>query len=169
MSPITDSDTAMGVARTLSGRFNRPRSSDPQEGGALLSRAIARAKQGDPSAFHFLYVRYADDVFGCAQSIVRNRHDAEDITYTVFVKLIALLGKYEEREVSFAAWILQVTRNAALDHVRSRRQTPFEQVRTSDEGHDQTGFERFSTLKAVRAAEPLAGAGGEIQRDSPSR
>ena len=30
----------------------------------LVTRAVARAKAGDMSAIHFLYVRFADDVFG---------------------------------------------------------------------------------------------------------
>ena len=29
--------------------------------------------------------------------------------------------KYEQREVPFSAWILRVARNAALDHLRARR------------------------------------------------
>ena len=45
------------------------------------------------------------------------------------------------------AWILRVARNAALDHLRARRQIPFEEIRTSDEGHEQIGFDRWQCLK----------------------
>ena len=48
------------------------------------------------------------------------------------------IQKYEEREVLFAAWILRVARNAALDHVRSRRQIPVEEVRINEDGHEDT-------------------------------
>jgi RNA polymerase sigma-70 factor, ECF subfamily len=156
MSATTDSDIggSMGVEDPLTGRLTRPAAADLQEDGALLSRAIARAKQGDRSAVHFLYVRYADDVLAYAQSIVRNRHDAEDVTHTVFAKLITVIGKYQQREVPFSAWILRVARNAALDHVRGRRQIPFEEVRSSDDGHEQIGFERSSALKAALARLP---------------
>jgi RNA polymerase sigma-70 factor, ECF subfamily len=149
MSPSTDSASSdpMGAEDPLSAHFTRPNASDLQDDGALLSRAIARAKEGDQSAVHFLYVRYADDVQGYAQSIVRNRHDAEDVTHIVFAKLLTAIGKYEQRDVPFSAWILRVARNAALDHVRSRRQIPVEEVRTSDEGHEQVGFECSQALK----------------------
>ena len=90
----------------------------------LLKRAIARAKEGDPSALDFLYVRYADDVCGYVQSIVRDRHEAEDITQTLFSKLLTKIRRYEQREVPFSAWILRVARNASLDHLRSRRMVP---------------------------------------------
>src|SRR5918996_3629904 len=115
----------------------------------LLQRAIAATKAGDTSALHFLYVRFADDVRGYVQSIVRDPHDAEDITQNVFAKLMRAILKYEQREVPFAAWILRVARNAALDHMRARRQIPFEEVRTSDEGHDQVGFERFQSIRVA--------------------
>jgi RNA polymerase sigma-70 factor, ECF subfamily len=113
----------------------------------LLTQAIASAKEGDTSALHFLYVRFADDVCGYVGSIVRNADDAEDITQNVFAKLMTAIQKYEPRDVPFAAWILRVSRNAALDHLRARRQIPFEEVRTDDHGHEQLGFERSHALR----------------------
>jgi RNA polymerase sigma-70 factor (ECF subfamily) len=113
----------------------------------LVRRAVVALKQGDRSALHFLYVRYADDVRGFVRSIVRDEHEAEDITHNVFAKLIRAIHRYEPREVPFAAWILRVARNAALDHLRARRQIPFEEVRTTDEGHEQVGFDRSQSLR----------------------
>ena len=88
------------------------------------------------------------------QSIVRNRHDAEDVTQEVFAKLMRAIQKYEEREVPFAAWIIRVARNAALDHVRARRQIPVEEVRVSENGHEQTSFETLYLFKRALAALP---------------
>ena len=122
----------------------------------LERRAIAAAKAGQWDALHYLYSRYADDVRGFVQSIVRNRHDAEDVTQEVFAKLMRAIQKYEEREVPFAAWILRVARNAALDHVRARRQIPVEEVRIADDGHEQTSFEYSRALKTALAGLPEA-------------
>ncbi|MET0206820.1 MAG: RNA polymerase sigma factor [Thermoleophilaceae bacterium] len=112
-----------------------------------MRRAVIALKQGDRSALHFLYVRYADDVRSFVRSIVRDEHEAEDITHNVFAKLITAIHRYEPREVPFAAWMLRVSRNAALDHLRARRQIPFEEVRTSDEGHEHVGFDRSRSLR----------------------
>ena len=131
------------------GRFLRVADPMADERDGMLGSAIARAKQGDTNALHFLYVRYADDVYGFVNSIVRDHHEAEDITQNLFAKLMRIIGKYEQREVPFSAWILRVARNAALDHMRARRQIPFEEVRTSDEGHEQVGFERFQSLRTA--------------------
>jgi len=120
----------------------------------VLARAIARAKEGDWDALHFLYVRYADDMYGYVLSIVRDTHEAEDITQNVFAKLMRVIGKYEQREVPFTAWILRVARNAALDHMRQRRQIPVEEVRTTDEAREQVGFERGQSLKTALESLP---------------
>jgi RNA polymerase sigma-70 factor, ECF subfamily len=126
-----------------------PRTTDRTNESPLVSQATARAKEGDMSALQFLYIRFADDVCGYVSSIVQNSHDAEDITQNVFLKLPTAIRKYEPRQVPFAAWILRVARNAALDHLRARRQIPFEEVRTDDGGHEQVGFERSQCLRAA--------------------
>lgn len=113
----------------------------------LVSEAALRAKAGDMSALHFLYVRFADDVYGYVMSIVRDHHAAEDITQNVFAKLMTAVQKYEPRDVPFAAWILRVSRNSALDYLRARRQIPVEEVRKDDEGDEQVGFERSTCLR----------------------
>jgi RNA polymerase sigma-70 factor, ECF subfamily len=120
----------------------------------LVYEAVALAKEGDMSALHFLYVRFADDVCAYVRSIVRDQHAAEDITQSVFTKLIKSIHKYERRDVPFAAWIIRVARNMALDHVRRSRQIPVEEVRTSDEGGEQVGFERAQSLRDALARLP---------------
>jgi RNA polymerase sigma-70 factor, ECF subfamily len=120
----------------------------------LVNNAIARAKEGDMTALHFLYVRFADDVYGYVRSIVRDPHDAEDVTQNVFAKLVTAIHKYEPREVPFAAWILRVSRNVAVDHLRARRQLPVEEVRTTDNGHEQVGFERAQCLRDALSGLP---------------
>jgi RNA polymerase sigma-70 factor (ECF subfamily) len=62
-------------------------------------------------------------------SIVRDSHAAADVTQNLFGRLMTTVQRYEAGEVSFAAWILLVARNAALDHLRACRQVPVEEVR----------------------------------------
>jgi RNA polymerase sigma-70 factor, ECF subfamily len=120
---------------------------NPSNDPDMVAQAVARAKEGDSNALQFLYVRFADDVCGYVRSIVRDSHEAEDITQNVFAKLMHAIHKYEQREVPFAAWILRVARNMTLDHMRARRQIPFEEVRTDDDGHEQVGFERSQCIR----------------------
>jgi len=130
---------------SASGRLAR---SDPRQApDELVYEAVARAKEGDMSALQFLYVRFADDVCAYVRSIVRDPHAAEDITQIVFTKLMTAIRKYERRDAPFVAWIIRVARNVALDHIRASRQIPLADVRTSDEGGEQVGFERALSLR----------------------
>jgi RNA polymerase sigma-70 factor (ECF subfamily) len=123
----------------------------PAGDSELVRRAVVELKRGDRSALQFLYVRYADEVSRYARSIVRDEHEAEDITHTVFAKLLAAIRHYEPRDVPFAAWIMRVARNAALDHLRARRQIPCEEIRTLDEGYElAAGYRSKSLCEAFR-------------------
>jgi RNA polymerase sigma-70 factor (ECF subfamily) len=113
----------------------------------LVREAVRRAQEGDMGALHFLYARYAADVRRYVESFLRDRHEAEDITQDVFVKLIRVIGKYEPREVPFAAWILRVARNAALDHMRASRTVPCEEVRVENEVDAQIAHQRGRDLR----------------------
>jgi RNA polymerase sigma-70 factor (ECF subfamily) len=120
----------------------------------LVQRAVEHAKKGDPEGIHFLYVRYAADVQRFVNSLVKDHHEAEDITQNLFAKLIKAINKYEPREVPFAAWIMRVARNAALDHLRARRALPTEEVRIADNGSAQVGLDRGRDLRQALAQLP---------------
>jgi RNA polymerase sigma-70 factor, ECF subfamily len=123
--------------------------------GALERSAIAAAKRGEWDAIHYLYVRYADDVLAYVRSILGDHHAAEDVTQNVFAKLMGAIQRYEERgAIPFAGWIMRVSRNAALDHLRARRQIPVEEVRTADPGDEGRELERRQCLKAALATLP---------------
>jgi RNA polymerase sigma-70 factor (ECF subfamily) len=108
---------------------------------------VIRAKAGDPEGLHYLYVRYADDVLRYITGLVRDHHEAEDITQNVFAKLMKAIKRYEERAVPFDAWILRVARNAALDHLRAKRSIPTEEVRLTDTGRAETALDRGQALR----------------------
>lgn len=102
------------------GCFRTKRTLDEENRPGEVARAVARAKQGDRQAIRFLYLRYADNVFGYARSIVRNEHDAEDIVQQVFTRMLTAIQGYEERSVPFSAWLLRIAHNMSIDHLRRR-------------------------------------------------
>jgi RNA polymerase sigma-70 factor (ECF subfamily) len=90
--------------------------------------AVARAKEGDQEALRFLYVTYSHNIYGYVRSVVRDDHEAEDVTQHVFAKLMTSLRKYDDRGIPFFAWLLRLARNVAIDHLRANRLTPTETV-----------------------------------------
>jgi RNA polymerase sigma-70 factor (ECF subfamily) len=122
----------MRYARTL--RLSNDSTAQPTGAGdVIVARAVARAKEGNADAIRYLYVRFASNVYGYARSIVRDDHEAEDITQQVFAKLMTAIHKYEQREVPFSAWILRMTHNLAIDHLRRMRMVPCEEVHAAND------------------------------------
>jgi RNA polymerase sigma-70 factor (ECF subfamily) len=116
----------------------------------LTRLAVERAKDGDEEALRFLYVRYSDNIYGYVRSIVRDDHEAEDVTQHVFAKLLTSIGKYSDRGVPFLAWLLRLARNVAIDHLRSNRSTPVEEVLS--QGGEQKLDEALEDAMTVREA-----------------
>ena len=149
---VTVLERPTSSAGVLEGRFRRSTSLDESDAcRRRVARAIARAKQGDREALRYLYVQYADNVYGYVASIVKDEHEAEDITQMVFAKLMTKLVKYEPRQVPFTSWLLRLAHNAALDHLRRRLPTPAEEVRSPDERVDGTSDDAQIVSQALAA------------------
>jgi RNA polymerase sigma-70 factor (ECF subfamily) len=117
----------------------------------LVDRAVTRAKAGDVDGIQFLYVRYRNDVYRFVRSIVGDEHDAEDVTQTVFLKLMCVIHRYKREAVPFAAWLIRVARNAAIDHLRERRPVPCEEIRASAPDPFDGNGQRLTDLKEAMA------------------
>jgi RNA polymerase sigma-70 factor (ECF subfamily) len=130
--------------------------SDSDRDRRQIDRAVAQAKAGDSEGIRFLYARFSSDVYRFVRSIVGDEHDAEDVTQTVFLKLICAIHRYKREAVPFAAWLIRVARNAAIDHLRERRAVPCEEIRTTTPDPQDGNAERLSDIK-----EAMAGVQGE--------
>ncbi len=91
-----------------------------EKAGAVedASRLIERVRARDADAFEALYDAYHRLVYGLALRVLADPSAAEDVTQAVFLKVWDSPALF--RGGSFGAWIARVTRNRALDVVRSR-------------------------------------------------
>ena len=81
---------------------------------------VRRAKAGDLAAFEALTVRHEQRVYSLAMRILRQEHDAEDVTQQAFLSALENLDGFRE-EASFATWLLRIATHAALKIIRKRR------------------------------------------------
>jgi RNA polymerase sigma-70 factor, ECF subfamily len=146
---ITEALTAAGTIgfRTRSGLDESP------ETASKTRLAVARAKEGDQEALRFLYVSYSNNIYGYVRSIVRDDHEAEDVTQHVFAKLMTAVIKYDDRGVPFFVWLLRLARNLAIDHMRANRLTPVETV-FDPKAASSADLDRAETVRAALAALP---------------
>jgi RNA polymerase sigma-70 factor (ECF subfamily) len=120
----------------------------------MVAPAVARAKAGDPDAIRYLYLRYSDNVYSYVRAILRDDHEAEDVTQHVFAKLMTVISQYEQRSTPFAGWILRLAHNAAIDHLRKRRRTtPAEEI-FGEEQHGDEDVERDACLRDALSTLP---------------
>jgi RNA polymerase sigma-70 factor, ECF subfamily len=144
---ISPAATAAGNRVTLAPLFAQgPGRVDDEVAWRRTRRAIARASAGDRDALRDLYVRYSGLVYRQVRAVVRDEHEAQDITQLVFIKLIRALPRYDERQGPFSAWLLRVARNLAIDQVRRRRPVPAEEVYALDAPCDDAAPDRAQAL-----------------------
>ncbi len=92
-------------------------------------RSIGRREVG---AFEALYDRYSRLVFSTAYRVLSDVHSAEDVVQDVFVRLWRNPDRYVEERGKFLGWLLSVTRNRAIDEVRSRGRRPLSESQIGD-------------------------------------
>jgi len=132
----------------------KPAPHESQRSKEMVLRAVARAKEGDQDAVRFLYLRYSGNVYAYVRGIVRADHDAEDVTQHVFAKLMTAIQSYERRSVPFLAWLLRMSHNAAIDHLRAKTPTPCAEVFGEDECDDYGVSERTTALRVAMETLP---------------
>ena len=77
--------------------------------------------------------QHSDRVFRLALRLTGNRHDAEDLTQEVFVRVFRSLHTYQPG--TFEGWLHRITTNLFLDMVRRRQRIRFEGL--AEDAHER--------------------------------
>ena len=120
----------------------------------LLARAL---QEGEERAFDELLRRHQGQVFAVAFSMTFNREDALDVTQDAFIKAYRKIGSWKPTG-SFQAWLLRLTTNQAIDHLRRNKRYGMRSA--GGAARSETGVERAAP--AVAETDRIAG-GAEIE------
>jgi len=88
---------------------------------------ITRAGQGDMAAFRDIYQRASGYVYTLAYRVVSTKHDAEEVTQDVFLKVYHSLASFKF-EASFKTWLYRIAVNTALNHAKKRSRVTMREV-----------------------------------------
>ncbi len=77
-------------------------------------------RRSDAGAFEEVFARYSHLVFSTCLRVLEDAQAAEDMTQEVFVRLWRRPELYDPARGRFVSWLLSVTRNRAIDELRSR-------------------------------------------------
>jgi RNA polymerase sigma-70 factor (ECF subfamily) len=89
------------------------------------AETIKACKQGDRSAFRYLFEAHKDRVYTIAFHYGGDEDTARDVTQQVFLKLFTSINQFRE-DSQFTTWLYRIVANACSDeHRRRRRFVPF--------------------------------------------
>jgi RNA polymerase sigma-70 factor (ECF subfamily) len=81
---------------------------------------IERIRNADRSAFMTFYDRFSPLLFSVAARVLGDRKEAEDVLQEVMLLIWNKSGEYDPELGSLSSWAVALTRNKALDRLRSR-------------------------------------------------
>ena len=87
---------------------------------------VAGLAAGDPDATTAFVRRFQARVYGLAVTMVRDPAVAEEIAQEAFTRAWRHAGAYDVRRARVSTWLLSITRNLAIDHLRARRAEPLD-------------------------------------------
>ncbi|MBN2621194.1 RNA polymerase sigma factor [candidate division WOR-3 bacterium] len=88
---------------------------------AKTNQLIDQACTGDESACQILLNIYKGRIFSYIYRMVRNYHDAEDITFDTFIKCFKNLSRFDTSK-RFTTWLFTIAHNTTLDFFRKNKQ-----------------------------------------------
>jgi RNA polymerase sigma-70 factor (ECF subfamily) len=103
----------------------------PSHGETADRELVVRLARGDHSALAAVYDRYGRACYSLARRILGGDALAEDVVQDVFLALWRDASRYDERQGSFATYLMAMTHHKAVDAVRRedtrrRRRAPVE-------------------------------------------
>lgn len=105
---------------------------------------MVRVRSKDPAAFEALYDGYHRLVYGVAMRMLGDVATAEDVTQAVFLKIWSAPHLFESG--NFAGWLVRMTRNRALDLLRSKsyRHEELPETQAADDMLEETAFSHIN-------------------------
>jgi RNA polymerase sigma-70 factor (ECF subfamily) len=128
----------------------KDRNGDTEFGG-LADEDLARAVQrGGVDAFDEIVRRHQARLYAIAYRITGNREDALDVTQDALLKAFRRIGQWQPVS-GFLPWLLRLTTNTAIDHVRWRSRRRHEPLEPADQTRGDHAARRLSDDPAVQA------------------
>ncbi|MFF7235940.1 RNA polymerase sigma factor [Streptomyces collinus] len=139
------------------GQGREPRRQQARDGE--LGAAVARAQDGDESAFAVAYRIVQPGLLGYLRGLVGE--DAEDVASDAWLEIARDLGRFKGDGAGFRGWTATIARHRALDHLRRQRVRPrgtaLEQDVLELPGPHSTYEQALESLSTERALALLRG------------
>ncbi len=117
---------------------------------------LGRVAQGDKRGFEELYDRFSGVLFSTAYRVLNNQEAAEDVLQDVFIQIWEKAPLYDPARGKPMTWAMTLTRNKAIDRLRSTQRRRRLQDDAQRESETLEQFDDRSSFDAVASAETNA-------------
>jgi RNA polymerase sigma-70 factor (ECF subfamily) len=102
-----------------------------------LAKALNRVARGDRTALRDIYSATSAKLFGVCLRILPDREEAEDVLQEAYLTVWRKAAAFDPSRGSPITWLVTLTRNRALDRLRSRRPVLSEPIDLADQVADE--------------------------------
>lgn len=81
---------------------------------------VEMLKARDEQSFSYLYNNYSASLYSIILQIIPNQDLANDILQEVFINIWRKIDSYDPSKGRLFTWMLNISRNAAIDYLRSK-------------------------------------------------
>jgi RNA polymerase sigma-70 factor (ECF subfamily) len=86
---------------------------------------VARCRQGDETALYHLIDRHRNRLVRTATNLLRDRHEAEDVSQEAFLKAFREIGRLRD-DRAFSGYLYRICVRLCMDRLRLKRAEPAE-------------------------------------------
>jgi len=118
-------------------------------------RLVRRAQKGDRAAFGEIYEQHQPAVYRYVYYRVGDACTADDLTSTVFTRLVETIDSYRYRGRPLLAWIYTIARNVVFDYHRGTersRVVPLDEQLIDDSSNVERAVQQRLTQSRLAAA-----------------
>lgn len=99
--------------------------------------------EGNQKSFQLLFQRYSKPVLGYCTRLLNDRHQAEDVSQDVWIKVVRYASHYEHKG-SLISWLFTIARNSSLNQLRAK-----ERFQAATEGLEEMYVEMELTKESI--------------------
>lgn len=90
-------------------------------------------KQKSKDGFDYLYKQYSAALYGVIMRVIADEQTAQDVLQEAFVKIWNNIEKFDPSKGRLYTWMLNLSRNAAIDKLRSKGEVMKGKIQTGED------------------------------------
>ncbi|MEO1258960.1 MAG: sigma-70 family RNA polymerase sigma factor [Bacteroidota bacterium] len=88
---------------------------------ATESHIVKLLNAGNKKAIELIYDQYAGTLYGVVFNMLKEEEAAKEVLQESMIKVWKNSGKYEAGKAKLFTWLMRITRNTAIDYMRSQK------------------------------------------------